>query len=245
MSGYIRKIRALGGALGVVAAAVVAAVVLPLSAFAVMAVMGVQPAPSLLVMLSIVLTQGVSFGGVALAYLVLRRGKVSVPLRWPSLRDLQWMVGGSALALLAMLAGGIVVTLLGLDAGAHQMRELGFADPEIFMLLIPLSFLLIGPGEELLFRGVVQGRLRQAFGAGAAVSIAAVVFAAIHIVALTGPLSVRLTGVAVLVLPSLVFGISYERTRNIAVPAVIHGAYNATLLALSYYAAQAAGAGGM
>ncbi len=37
-------------------------------------------------------------------------------------------------------------------------------NPDVLLLLIPASFLLIGPGEELLFRGVVQGRLRDYFG---------------------------------------------------------------------------------
>lgn len=244
MSAAGAKVRALGGAIGLVAAAVVAAVVVPISVFAVMAIAGAEPTPSLVVGLSIVLTQGVSFGGVALLYLALRRGRVRVPLRVPTAQDVQWMIGGSVLALAAVVVGGLLVTLIGVEPGAHQVQEIGAADPEIFAMLIPLSFLLIGPGEELLFRGVIQGRLRQAFGPVAAVSLAAAIFAAIHVVALTGPASARLAGVAVLFLPSLVFGLSYERTHNIAVPAVIHGAYNATLLAASYYAFSLEGAAG-
>jgi uncharacterized protein len=244
MSGLKARIRALGVAAVVVIAAGLAAVVIPLAAFVFMSVLGVQPSPTLIIALSIVLTQGVAFGGVALLYLRLRRGRVRVPLRWPTARDLQWMVGGSALALGALVVGGIVISLLGIEVGAHQVQDLGMADPEIFALLIPLSFLLIGPGEELLFRGVIQGRLRQAFGPVSAVTIAAVIFAAVHITALTGPTHARIAGVALLLLPSLVFGLSYERTRNIAVPAVIHGTYNATLLAVSTYAAGLEGVAG-
>jgi uncharacterized protein len=244
MSGLKAKIRALAAAAAVVLGAGLAAIVIPLAALLPMAVLGVEPSPALVIGLSVVLTQGVAFGGVALLYLAIVRGRVRVPLRWPTVKDLQWMVGGSALALAALIVGGLAVTLLGVEVGTHQVQEIGMTDPEIFALLIPLSFLLIGPGEELLFRGVVQGRLRQAFGPVSAVTIAAVVFAAVHVAALTGPTHARLAGVAVLLLPSLVFGLSYERTRNIAVPAVIHGTYNATLLALSYYAAGFEGAAG-
>jgi membrane protease YdiL (CAAX protease family) len=35
---------------------------------------------------------------------------------------------------------------------------------------------------------------------------------------------------------SLVLGAAYERTRNVVVPALLHGLYNATLLTLSYVA---------
>ena len=241
MSAAGPKFRALGAAFAVVAAASLAAIAIPLAGLAALAIAGAEPTPALVVALSIVLTQGVSFGGVALLYLALRPGRLRVPLRWPTPRDLQWMVGGSALALAALAVGGVAVSALGVEVGAHQVQALGMADREIFALLIPLSFVLIGPGEELLFRGVVQGRLRQAFGAPTAIVLAAAIFAVIHVVALTGAMSARLAGVSVLLLPSLVFGLAYERTNNIAVPAVIHGGYNATLLALSYYAAGIAG----
>ena len=232
------KTRALSEALTVILVAAGVAVVLPLAVITAMAA-GIELRPTLVMVLSILLTQGVSFGGVALLYLALRRGTIRVPLRWPTANDLQWMVGGSALALAALSIGLLVVSLLGLGVGEHRIQEIGVESPEIFLLLIPLSFLLIGPGEELLFRGVVQGRLRQAFGAGAAIALASVTFAALHVVALSGPLAARLTTVAVLVLPSLVFGLAYERSGNIAVPAVIHGMYNAMLFAVSFSAVQA------
>jgi membrane protease YdiL (CAAX protease family) len=102
------------------------------------------------------------------------------------------------------------------------------------LALVPLSFLLIGPGEELLFRGVVQGRLRQAFSPIAAVVIASAIFAAVHVVALSGSAGGRAVTVGVLFLPSLVFGAAYERTGNLVVPSLIHGGYNATLFGLFY-----------
>lgn len=243
MQDRVTRAKALGGALAIVLIAAALALLLPLAVIGPLAEAGVAFTPSTVIALSILLTQGVGFGGVALLYLTLWRGQVRVPLRWPTANDLHWMIQGVALAFAALIVGGLVVSLLGLDVGEHQIQELGADHPEVFILLIPLSFLLIGPAEELLFRGVVQGRLRQAFGAGAAIGLAAVLFAAIHFVALSGPLAARLTTVIVLVLPSLVFGLAYERSGNIAVPAVIHGTYNAALLALSYYGAQAAAGG--
>lgn len=236
MSERRQRASALGGAAGVLLVAAGVAILLPLAVIGSLAAIGVTLTPALVMVLSILLTQGVSFGGVALLYLALQRGALRVPVRWPTPGDLNWMIGGSALALAALIVGWLVVSLLGLDVGEHQIQRAGAGDPGIFLLLIPLSLLIIGPCEELLFRGVVQGRLRQAFSAAAAIGLAAVTFAALHMLALSGPLDARITTVMVLVLPSLVFGIAYERTGNIAVPAVIHGVYNATLLAVSYYA---------
>jgi len=243
MSDRGAKARALGEALAVAVIAAAVGVALPWAAISAIFAAGVELKPTGVIALSILLTQGVSFGGVALLYLAVRRGRIRVPLRWPTANDLQWMTGGSLLALAALGIGLFAVSLLGLEIGEHQLQDLGAGNPEIFILLIPLSFLLIGPGEELLFRGVVQGRLRQTFGAGAAIGLAAVTFAAMHLVALSGPFAARLTAVAVLALPSLVFGLAYERSDNIAVPAVIHGTYNAVLLAASYHAVQAEAGG--
>lgn len=239
MSAQGAKAKALGETLAIAAVAMTVGIALPFAVISALFAAGVDLRPAAVIALSILLTQGVSFGGVALLYLTLRRGRIHVPLRWPTSRDLHWMVGGSVLALAALAVGLLAVSLLGLTVGEHQLQDLGSGNPEIFILLIPLSFLLIGPGEELLFRGVVQGRLRQVFGAGAAIGLAAVIFAAMHLMALSGPLAARMTAVAVLVLPSLVFGLAYERTGNIAVPAMIHGTYNAVLLAASFYAVQA------
>ena len=121
---------------------------------------------------------------------------------------------------------------------SNRVGELGVQNPELLLLLVPLSILLVGPGEELLFRGVVQGVLKQSFGPAGAIVIAAAIFAAIHFVALSGGVGARLVTITILFLPSLVFGTAYERSNNLVVPAMIHGAYNATLFAGLYLAVQ-------
>ena len=92
----------------------------------------------------------------------------------------------------------------------------------------------VGPCEEILYRGVVQGRLRESLPAAPAIVIASAVFAVIHVMALTGGISGRLTTVAVLFFPSLVFGAVYEYTGNIVVPALLHSLHNAVIFTLLY-----------
>ncbi|MFC7045509.1 CPBP family intramembrane glutamic endopeptidase [Halobacteriaceae archaeon GCM10025711] len=191
--------------------------------------------PTVLIVLAVVFTQGVAFGGVALVFL--RRsglGASFVPVRVPTLRDLLWVVGGYVLAFAAVAVGASLVLGTGADPASNQVSQLGMENPEVLLVLIPLSFLLVGPGEELLFRGVVQGLLRRVFGPVVGVTLASAIFAAIHWFALTGGAGARLATIGILFFPSMVFGGVYERTGNIAVPALIHGAYNATLFAAFY-----------
>jgi hypothetical protein len=221
--------------------------------------LGVGVTPLVILVVSLVLVQGVAFGGVALAYLTVRdrlrdlvRGPVRqtlgvdlgdrshgrgwIGVRVPGLRDLGAVGLGYGLALGFGIGGAILVSSFGVEAGSNQAAELASQDPSVLLLLIPASFVLIGPGEELLFRGIVQGRLRESFSAPVAVALASVIFAAVHYVALSGSPQARLVTVAILVGPALVFGAAYELTDNLVVPSLIHGAYNATLFTLLYVA---------
>lgn len=188
------------------------------------------------IVVATVLSQ-LGFATAAVGYLVYTgRGLSYVDGRLPTARDLGWMVGGYVLALGLAMAGAVGSTLVRAPTANNQAAELGIQRPEALLLLVPLSFLVIGPGEELLFRATVQSRLREDVGPWAAVVGASALFAGLHVLALTGGLAGRLVSVVLLFLPSLVLGVAYERTRNLVVTAFIHGAYDATLFGLLYVA---------
>lgn len=236
------RIRVLLVALAAAAAGIFAAAALTLGAALMVGALGMDLGVLESVVITLALTAGVAFGGVSLVYVRYRGlGPSFIRVRVPTAGDLAWVGGGYLLAILAVIAGSILVGLLGADAASNQLAELGLEHPELLLLLVPVSLLLIGPGEELLFRGVVQGTLRQAFGPVGAVVLASAVFAGIHYVALTGGVGERLTTIALLFFPSLVFGTAYERTGNLVVPALIHGLYNSTLVVLLYVAIRFAG----
>lgn len=158
-----------------------------------------------------------------------------VKLSVPNLRDLLWAGGGYVGALTLVFAAGVLLTVLNAEPETtNQAAELGMENPDLLLWLVPLSFLVIAPGEEFLFRGVIQGRLREAFTAKLAIPITAALFALVHYFSLTGGAGARLTAIAILFFPSLVFGYAYERSENLVVPMLIHGAYNSTLVLLVY-----------
>jgi membrane protease YdiL (CAAX protease family) len=127
----------------------------------------------------------------------------------------------------------LIVVNLGVPT-ANRTNQAALQDPGTLIWLIPLSLLVIGPGEELLFRGIIQGRLRESFGPVGAIVLASATFAPAHILALTGSLQALAVTIAVLFVPALVFGVTYELTDNLVVPSVIHGAYNATVFGIVY-----------
>lgn len=187
------------------------------------------------IVLSAVLLQGVAFGSVALAYLRVRGlGLKYLSVAAPDLRQAIWAASGYVLAIIGALGIGAIAVLAGLQPAQNRIAQVGQGNPEVFLLLIPLSFLLIGPGEELLFRGMVQGTLREVFGPVPAIALASVVFASAHVTSLSGALSGRAITIGLLLVPAVVLGVAYERTENLVVPALIHGAYNATLFTLAY-----------
>lgn len=193
----------------------------------------VASAPSLRLGLSTVLLQGVGFGGVAVAYLKLRNLEFRfAPFSVPDLRDLAVTAAGFAGVLAILFAASATLSALGVQSAQNRIVEIGQRNPNAFLVLIPLSFLLVGPAEELLYRGVVQGLLREYFHPIRAIVLASALFAAIHVFSLTG--DGKFVYVGMVFALALVLGGIYEYTGNLTVPALVHGAYNAFQFASVY-----------
>jgi len=207
--------------------------------------------------LSLVFVQGIGCGGVALSYYKLRPviaprvraalnisgdgAAFGIPVSVPSLRQIGIILAGYTAAIIWVMVSGIALTIVqsvrdqSINTGNNAAAELGRSNPELLLLLIPASILLIGPGEELLFRGVVQARIRERFSRVPGIAIASLFFAALHILALVGGSLVgNLVVVSILFVTATVFGVAYEYAENIVVPSLIHGLYNATLFTLLY-----------
>ncbi|ERG95496.1 CPBP family intramembrane glutamic endopeptidase [Haloquadratum walsbyi] len=191
--------------------------------------------PLLQIILSLALATGVGFGGVALAYLWYRGSGIRyIGFRIPSLRDIAFSFGGYVASLILLIIAVTIISTIGAETAPNTAAQAGMENPEILLLLIPASFLLIAPGEELLYRGIVQNRLCETLPVSIAIVLASLIFASIHYFSLAGAPQARLVSISVLVLPTLVFGTVYELTDNLVVPVLIHGAYNATLFSLLY-----------
>ncbi|MDS0478406.1 type II CAAX endopeptidase family protein [Natrinema sp. 1APR25-10V2] len=234
----ISRFQSVASAIGLTYGSYVAGAIVILAVATVVGLFGVDLAsrPALRLVLSTFFLQGVTFGGIAILYLKGRDlGFGFVPVRSPDKRDGAVIVGGSIAILGLLFVASLVITALGLNSAQNQIVEVGRQNPSVFLLLIPLQFLLVGPGEELLFRGLVQGTLRENLHPARAIILASALFASIHLFSLSGEGKLVYIGIAFVL--ALVLGVAYEYTDNLAVPAVIHGTYNAVQFAGAYLTA--------
>ena len=209
--------------------------------FALMAVLilglGLELSSQSLLILNLIAVQGVGFPVAGYAYLRYRGRRVweFVPTTFPSLRQIGVIVGGWIGALVLVSIAGVIIQLTGTTAAENQAGQVVTENPEFVPYLLPFVFLLNGPGEEFLFRGVIQGRFREEFGPAAAIVLATLMFAPIHVFSFVGATpQAALVTISILTVPSLIFGAVYEITDNFTVPALVHGLYNATLFGSIY-----------
>lgn len=184
---------------------------------------------------SILSLQVIGMLGTALVYLWLHDRWDLIRVRWPSARTLVLIGAGVLAALVLNIVRTVAMVALDLEASSPLVDAGTGTDAATVLLVMTIvSFLVIAPIEELLFRGVIQGRLSEAYGSTIAISTASVLFALMHLPGLGGVLGGRLLTVGGLFAVSLVFGWLYERTENLVVPWAVHGLYNASLLGVLY-----------
>lgn len=167
------------------------------------------------------------FLAVALAYLTIREFSWdSFSFRVPSLRGVAWIV---AIPLLSVGAGFILEPLLAAIGIVQSPASTGLgiddfgARPLLWIVVFIGWFIVAAPAEELLFRGIIQGRLRQTFEVVPGILLAAVCFGLMHVP--VAALSSGMEPISAFVETSVggaIFGVGYERTDNLLVPSIAH-----------------------
>lgn len=95
-----------------------------------------------------------------------------------------------------------------------------------FLQTLLYMILFVGLGEELLFRGLIQRKLEEAYGQKWGLVISASIFSIMH-------LGWRNIYEYVFVfIAGLVLGYFYQKTRNLLGPIFLHGVNNAVMLAI-------------
>lgn len=186
---------------------------------------------------AIAITSAMQFVGfILVAYGYVRyRGVTLFEFDTPSLEDIGYIVGGFVALFASSMVLGLIIQALGADSATNSVVEVGNRDPVFFLYMIPVALFLVGPGEELVFRGVVQGLIREAYGVVPAVLITSLLFGLAHVLALSG--SGKVTYIAVAAVLGIVLGVVYELSGNLLVPTVIHGFWNSMLFLINWYGA--------
>lgn len=171
------------------------------------------------------------FGALALAFLAVADDpRRYVGIRWPTLEDVGWALAAPVAITLTAPVVLAVQSALGVETGSHAGSK-GILDvgvvlaeqPIAWVLVLGWLFLVAAPMEELLYRGVVQGRVRPHLGTTGTVLVAAAAFGLMHALPVVfddvGEASLAFLTTAI---GGVVWGYAYERTRNLAVTAVAH-----------------------
>jgi membrane protease YdiL (CAAX protease family) len=179
------------------------------------------------------------FGVLGAVYLQFRPVKVHYGLRWPTRRDFGWIIGGVIAVVVVSVFAEIIFSSFRDGDATTISAAAAVANPiTVYSIFIIGNFLFIAPLEEFLFRGVIQGRLREAFGPVAAISITGIGFALGHILSywyggsnvLSVSVAAALFGIAA---TGMVLGAIYERTESLLIVTIIHGLVNALGIALA------------
>ena len=167
-----------------------------------------------------------------LAYLRVRPVRVHYGVRWPTLRDAGWIVGGVILSVIVAVLVELVVIPFG-DGGATNISSAAAVSNPLLIYTIFLvgNLVFIAPIEEFLYRGVIQGRLRESFGPGAAIAITSIGFALGHIPSYwfggSDLVSISVAGAVLgIAAGGFVLGAIYERTESLLIVSIIHGLIN-------------------
>jgi len=187
---------------------------------------------------AVMLLGEVAFLTTGVAFLLLTdRGIDYLDLSIPDGRTLaKFLLGGTIV--LFTLRTSIVGTasVAGVPLAPPTLLESSGDPRSILLLLIPLSIIVVGPCEELLFRGVLQRYLRGAFSVRGSILGAGILFALIHVptlVVVPSLLGIVVT-ISVIFLVGLGFGWIYVQTNSLPVAMGVHGLYNAMIGASAY-----------
>jgi membrane protease YdiL (CAAX protease family) len=232
------RVRLVAACFGLALAGILTGVViLFVLAFSLVVLLDLSVTPLGQLALSLIAIQGLGFPLVAVLYFRYKGRSLRsfVPVSVPSLGELGISVGAWIGAIvITPLVATVVIALANEQPASNAAGETAQQNPEIVPFLIPLVFLLNAPGEELLFRGVIQGLLAERFSAWAAIVLATAAFAPLHIIALVGNPTAALLTIIIISVPSLVFGSVYELTDNLVVPSLVHALFNSSLFAGIY-----------
>nr|WP_176705326.1 type II CAAX endopeptidase family protein [Halobacterium sp. GN101] len=120
----------------------------------------------------------------------------------------------------------LLIPVLSTPRPNWYVTEALVTSPALWVVVFVFWFGISVPAEELLFRGIIQGRLREAFATPIAIPIAAVFFGLIHFLFTYFKSShVSLSVFIITFTIGVCFGVAYELTENLAIVSFAHASF--------------------
>lgn len=176
-----------------------------------------------------------AFAAIAVLFLVvIGEDRTFVDLDYPTLGDAGLVAVGTAALVLLNLGVHWLFATAGFETTSRFSPPPGI-DAMVVLVGLALVFLfVVGPSEELFFRGVVQRYLDGALSRRSAYAWTSLLFALFHLPGVAGsggglPQYVLVGGILFAV--SWTLGWLYDRSRNLLVPSLVHSLYNTVVFA--------------
>ena len=165
----------------------------------------------------------------------------AIALTWFFLMGRRFPIGSLKRRMRPWYIAAIVLIAVSAGETIASPPSAGFHVPALSTLIAQLVFLafVVGPTEELLFRGLIQTGLSQSLGRSGIV-IGALLFGFFHLINLVSqPLGATALQVLTAIVIGLVFSVLYDRTRNLVGASLAHSAADLSATAiplLAYFA---------
>lgn len=176
--------------------------------------------------------QFAGFAAPVVLFVVAAGDRSLLPVSVPDRRNAALALGG--FLVLFVLQYGLVAALgaLGVAPTQNPAIDPETHEPVYFLWMVLVSIFVVGPAEELLFRGAIQGLLKRAWGRWPAIVAAAALFGSLHLFG--GVSASAVAYVAIAFLLGAVLGVLYDTADNLVVPALAHGLFNAVAFGVQY-----------
>lgn len=148
---------------------------------------------------------------------------------------IEWTVISLVSLLVINLLLSMFFEVLDLEIAENAILGVTDVNPVYLLYLIPVMLFLVGPMEEFIFRGIIQGVFRDAYGVNKSLIMTSVLFGLIHIPAAGGLSYQALLYVLTTFSLGLILGYIYEQQKSLIIPSLAHGMYNSILLIGLYY----------
>ncbi|MDY7082583.1 MAG: type II CAAX endopeptidase family protein [Halobacteria archaeon] len=125
------------------------------------------------------------------------------------------------------------VNLAGISTLPSMAVKSPINPPTLFLMMIPLSIVVVAPAEELFFRGVLQTYIGKVTSSRNAVLVAGGLFALVHVpnyLALPSALAMVIMTTVIFVV-GLGIGYAYESSDSLYVAIGVHAVYNSLVMA--------------
>jgi len=173
---------------------------------------------------------GMGTAAIGFFWVIQRDWRNFLNITWPDDEDANAIVWTLSFLFGSLLVLYALSTLLGIAPNSSDLAEP--ASLRYYVVAIGITLFIVGPMEELFFRGIIQGYLAEQTNTTVAILTASVLFSLFHIEPSTIGGARALIPSLMLLVVGIILGWSFVWTRNLAVPMVAHGLFNAIQFAL-------------